>query len=293
MSIGQQMRRDAAVAKIVYVEKEPSEDDQHTIEFLKNEIAFYKRRVEELKEATVDDELRKLKYRNSNYVKELYKMESERDRLAKHVRQLEEDLILHTDRVEYMRETNIFLSNEVETLTDRVKSLTQLAAKNQEVSPYLTTLFIQLWQTQNKDEECRICCELLEPTKFYLSGCGHYVCTDCRKKLEKCPECRHPWNFIEEPKPPSILDQIRNAPTLQPVTHNIRWETASPTTTMTITDAENGFVNYMVLSDNVYGSATSGITETTTFTDVDDVVDQSTRDLINYMISTLDSAARR
>jgi hypothetical protein len=312
MSIAKQIKHDAAMAKKDHTNRQSNDEYGFTVKRLQDEVAYYKRRVEELHDAKLHEEIKRLEYEYDRFSKELLTANREKDRLAKHVRKLEEEIINHTDRVEYLTSTNDFLNNEVEVQTGRIKSLTQLASRNQEVSPYLTRLFIQFWQTLNKDEECKICCGLLEPTKFYLSGCGHYLCTDCRKKLDKCPECRHPWGPVVEPNPSSILDQIRNAP-LAYMTPNPAYPQTG-TVQISITDADHGWANYTIsrnentnprtLADQwddiritpVHNGrsipSTTGISETTTFTNVDDVIDQHTRGLVNFLMSALDNPQR-
>ena len=52
-----------------------------------------------------------------------------------------------------------------------------------------TDVLRRFLKTVYKDCECDICCHQLDRGCMFLP-CGHTVCTMCRHRIDKCPQCR-------------------------------------------------------------------------------------------------------
>lgn len=75
-----------------------------------------------------------------------------------------------------------------------IKKNNRLIAKTKQYMRNMLKLVVELYGSSQCKRDCPACWETIATDKIYVSGCGHFLCLDCKGKLAKpeCPMCREP-----------------------------------------------------------------------------------------------------
>ena len=86
---------------------------------------------------------------------------------------------------------------EVKTNNNRlIKKNNMLIGKTKNYMANIKKVINKIYEACSTKENCPTCWEDICVEKLYVTGCGHFICTDCKDKLSKpeCPMCRESLN---------------------------------------------------------------------------------------------------
>jgi hypothetical protein len=75
-----------------------------------------------------------------------------------------------------------------------IKKNNKVIAKTKQYMKNMLKLVTEMYSSGHCNRDCPTCWETIATDKVYVSGCGHFLCLDCKDKLTKpeCPMCREP-----------------------------------------------------------------------------------------------------
>jgi len=75
-----------------------------------------------------------------------------------------------------------------------IKKNNKVIAKTKQYMKNMLKLVSEMYSSGHYNRDCPTCWEIIATDKVYVSGCGHFLCLDCKDKLTKpeCPMCREP-----------------------------------------------------------------------------------------------------
>ena len=75
-----------------------------------------------------------------------------------------------------------------------IKKNNKVIAKTKHYMKNMLKIVTEMYGSGHCNRDCPTCWETIATDKVYVSGCGHFLCLDCKDKLTKpeCPMCREP-----------------------------------------------------------------------------------------------------
>lgn len=69
--------------------------------------------------------------------------------------------------------------------------ISKLKEENEyEFPSHIKNEMIEMYEDLKKKIECPICFENMNKENLYITKCGHKICKECYKQVDKCPICR-------------------------------------------------------------------------------------------------------
>ena len=99
--------------------------------------------------------------------------------------------------------SQINISVEIQRLRNRIiQQLFQQSTDKEtnkkivDIPNHIVSELCCLYTIRKKFPECLICLENVSNTTMTMTGCGHILCKNCRKRIHKCPVCRNEIEYL-------------------------------------------------------------------------------------------------
>jgi hypothetical protein len=79
-----------------------------------------------------------------------------------------------------------------EDMNKMYEMITKLKEENDyEFPSHIKNEMLEMYDDLKKKIECPICYENMNKDNLHITRCGHKICKECYKNVDKCPICRN------------------------------------------------------------------------------------------------------